>query len=200
MSVRKRFIAEARAATDMRASDRRSPSSPRTRPAAALISPTGNNSPVPWFNDEVCNVANMRGDGNTSAGESLDKCNRLTFEAGWQQKYVMLGHDACDPVRRNDPEETYPVHLAGEKAAQLRIIRSVARNGEGQRKIPQLAEDRRKPENPLGGILDPAKTEQSQRTIPGPPLLPLERFAVERIARSHAYVRAEIPRAARDRR
>ena len=87
--------------------------------------------PRPWFNDEVCNIANMRGDGNTSAGESLDKCNRLTFEAGWQQKYVMLSHDACDSGRRNDSEETYPVHLAGEKTAQLRIIRAVTRNCKG---------------------------------------------------------------------
>src|SRR5258708_27747907 len=48
--------------------------------------------------------------------------------------------------------------------------------------MPQLSEDRRKPENPLGCILDPAKTEQPQRTIPGRPLLLFESVAVERVA------------------
>jgi hypothetical protein len=75
-------------------SDWRSPSGLRTRPAAALHR-RPETKPRPWFRDKVCNVANMRAMG-THPVASLDQSNRLAFEAGRQQKYVMLSHCTRD--------------------------------------------------------------------------------------------------------
>jgi hypothetical protein len=78
----------------------------------------------PWFNDEVRDIANMRSDGNTSAGERLDQRNRLPFEADGNRNTSCSAMTRATPAGGITPEETYPVHLASEKTAQLRIIRA----------------------------------------------------------------------------